>query len=179
MDSDPAGTGLRRLGDYQLVEQVSEGVRTRCFRAEQISVKREVWLDRMKPGFAEDADSVAHFLEDVKAKASVDHPVIGLVYEAGQEDGETFYTREILAGESLGEMAERGAKRKPAQWIETLRQVAEAALYLEERKVATVPMAPCHVFVDGARTRPPCQSRRERRPPARRRPAGQGRCSAS
>lgn len=133
------------LGDYRVGEMISEGAQTRTYEAEQISVRRPVLLERIKPGVAGDPEVVDAFLGDVRAKAAVDHPVIGSVYEAVHDDEAVFYTREVLSGQSYEELLTGGVLFDPRSVAEMLRQIGEAMDYLERRGAATLGLEPRHL----------------------------------
>jgi formylglycine-generating enzyme required for sulfatase activity len=136
-----------QLGDYRLVELLSEGRRTRTYHAEQISVDRDVVLERIKTGPGQDPEIVEHFLAAVRAKAAVDHPGIGSVYEAVCDDQGVFYTRELLKGETFEELHDRGIPFKPATIALFLRQVASAMDYYQQRDIATLALELRHLVL--------------------------------
>ncbi len=119
-----------RLGDYRLKELLEEGPITRTWLAEQIAVRRDVLIDELRPEMAEHR---ASFLADIRAKAAVDHPLIGSVYEAVADAEHCFFARERLPGATIGERLRAGASLKPLMVAHVLRRVAEAQLHLESR----------------------------------------------
>lgn len=140
------------MGDYCLSHAVCEGQLTRTWEAKQISIDRTVMLEVLKQAAAEDADCVEAFLEDVRAKAPIKHPGIGVVYEAVSNDEATFYAREKLAGKNLEDWYEEGKRLTPAQLVPILEQLAETMLYLEEKGVGCAEMGLHHlVSEDGER----------------------------
>jgi formylglycine-generating enzyme required for sulfatase activity len=143
--SSPSPAPDTRLGDYRVGEKVSEGMRTRTYKAEQISVRRPVLLERIKPEAAGDPEVVEAFLGDVRAKAAMDHPVIGSVYEAVHDDEAVYYTREVLAGQDFEELTSGGVRFDPGKVAEMLRQIGEAADYLERNGAATLGLEPRHL----------------------------------
>ena len=88
----------RCLGEYLLKELISENPLTRTWLAEQTTVSRRVLVDELR---AEQADQRDAFLADVRAKAAVEHPLIGSVYEAVAEPGLCFFAHELLPGATL------------------------------------------------------------------------------
>ena len=68
------------LGDYRLLESLDETDRTYIWLAEQVSVGRTVVVEELKDTSPAARDA---FVADVRAKASVDHPLI-------QADGQEF-----------------------------------------------------------------------------------------
>jgi len=127
MDSDTAD---RHLGEYELRERVGGGELSDCWLAEQVSVRRPVLIDVLR---ADRADRREEFLADVRAKAAVDHPLVGSVYEAVDDDLECFYAHELLPGASFEERRRAGERFQPVRLAHYLRRVSEANLHLEGR----------------------------------------------
>jgi hypothetical protein len=127
MDSTPEDT---RLGDYQLKELLAEGPLTRTWLAEQTAVRRYVLIDELRPEMAHLHDS---FLADIRAKAAVDHPLIGSVYEAVSDATSCYFARERLPGITLHQRLDSGVTLKPLVLAHLLNRVSEAQLHLESR----------------------------------------------
>ena len=142
MDPAPAE---RRLGEYLLMECLVEGPLTRIWLAAQESVRRMVLVEELRPECAAQADV---FLADIRAKAAVDHPLIGSVYEAVAVPGLCFYARELLPGATLEDRAKASEPLKPARLAHFLRRIAEANLYHEARGHATALFGPAAIHVD-------------------------------
>jgi Sulfatase-modifying factor enzyme 1 len=135
----------RQLGEYRLKQLLAETTTTRTWLAEQISISRKVLLDELREGQEAHREE---FLATVRAKAAVDHPLIGSVYEAVVEPGRCFYAHELLPGVTL---AERVSARQPfqlAQLAHVLRRVAEAQLQHETLGHSTLPMGLDAVHLD-------------------------------
>lgn len=126
------------MGDYRLVRAVSVGQMTRTWEGEQLSMQRPVMLEMLRIEAMQEPGVVHSFLSDVRAKALVTHPGVGAVYEAVTNDEATFFARERLDGETLEALQQAGTKFAPVQIVVYLGQIAEAMLYLENEKVATV-----------------------------------------
>jgi hypothetical protein len=118
----------RRLGEYRLKELLGETRLSRSWLAEQVSISRMVVVDEL---CAVDGQEREVFLADVRAKAAVDHPMVGSVYEAVSEPGLCFYAHELLPGTTLLERQKAGARMSPASLVELLRQLAEAQIQQE------------------------------------------------
>jgi len=149
----PEDTGLKRkpgdtIGDYRLLDLVSRGAGTRTWKAEQLSIQRPVMLEMLQQDWALDAGVREAFLSDVKAKASLNHPVIGHVYEAQSGDEGTYLAREVLSGTSLEDHHEAGLKLKPKVLAAQLENIAAAFLHLEQLGIATVSLAPHHLVLN-------------------------------
>jgi Sulfatase-modifying factor enzyme 1 len=135
----------RLLGEYRLKELLSENLLTRTWLAEQVSVSRRVLVDELLP---EQADQRDAFLANVRAKAAVEHPLIGSVYEAVAEPGLCFYAHELLPGATLEDRKKAGEPLKPARLAHVLRRIAEAHLHHEALGQATSPFGLENVHLD-------------------------------
>ena len=135
----------RRLGEYLLTECLVEGPLTRIWLATQESVRRTVLIEELRPECAAQADE---FLADIRAKAAVDHPTIGSVYEAVAVPGLCFYARELLPGATLEDRLKAAEPLKPVRLAHYLRRIAEANLYHEARGHATALFGPAAVHLD-------------------------------
>lgn len=135
----------RLLGEYRLKELLHDGETTRVWLAEQVSVARKVLVDELRE---EMLSHSSRFLADVRAKAAVEHPLIGSVYEAVAEPGRCFFAHELLHGATLEDRIKAGEPFKPERLAHVLRRVAESQLHHESLGQATSPLDPCHVHID-------------------------------
>ena len=136
-----------QVGDYYLQELVYEGASTRTWLAHQVSVSREVIIDSLNRAVHEDDEIITNYLSDVRTKAKVDHPLIGSVFEAVYEEGICFYAREKIPGVTLEGKILKREKLKPVELVHVLKQVADANLYLESKKLASLPLYPNQIFI--------------------------------
>lgn len=134
-----------RLGDYRLKELLEEGPITRTWLAEQIAVRRDVLIDELRPEMVQHRES---FLADIRAKAAVDHPLIGSVYEAVSDATNCFFARERLPGATIGDRLRAGATMKPAMVAHLLRRVSEAQLHLETKAQDCAPLDPDDIHAE-------------------------------
>ncbi len=133
------------IGEYRLLELLSENSITRTWLAEQVSVSRRVLLDELLPG---QSGRQEEFLADVRAKAGVDHPLVGSVYEAVSTPGVCYYAYELLAGTTLEARKKAAAPFKPGRLAHMLRRVAEAYLQYEALGQSTTPLGLANIHLD-------------------------------
>ncbi|WAC20117.1 SUMF1/EgtB/PvdO family nonheme iron enzyme [Luteolibacter sp. SL250] len=124
----------RRLGDYLLIERLVETPLITTWLAEQVSVGRRVLVDELDP---QRASRSAAFLADIRAKAAVDHPHVGTVYEAVIERDLCFYAHEFLPGATFEDRRLAEETFLPEKMAVFLRRIAEANLYHESHGFAT------------------------------------------
>lgn len=135
----------RQLGDYRLKELLDENAITRTWLAEQVSVSRLCLVDELR---ADRDDQKDAFLADIRAKASVDHPLIGSVFEAVAEPGLCFYAHERLAGMTLAERKNAGLAFLPVRLSHLLRRVSDAQIQHAALGHSTSPFGLDAVFLD-------------------------------
>lgn len=135
------------LGDYELIEILSEGALTRSWRARQLSVEREVILEIVKKRATANADVIPGFLADIRVKARLQHSAIGHVYEAHTKGSDCYYAREALSGKTLETWLNEGKKLTPLQVVIVLESIADSQIHCESHGFATVPWQVHHLHL--------------------------------
>lgn len=134
------------LGDYELMEKRRTTPTTDTFRAVQRSVNREVVLERLKPELCRDKAAVRAFRGMVRARANVSCPWIAAVYEAQETDDALFYTRELVRGITLDELAASRAHITPEEALHLLRAAGEAMTWLQEKNLPRTELKRQHLY---------------------------------
>lgn len=135
----------RLLGEYRLKELLSENPLTRTWLAEQVSVSRRVLVDELREDQSHQRDA---FLANVRAKAAVEHPLIGSVYEAVAEPGLCFVAHELLHGATLEDRVKAGEPYSPGRLAHILRRTSEAHIHHETLGQATSPLGLENIHLD-------------------------------
>ncbi len=97
-------TDLKQVGRYRIIELLGEGGFGMVYRAlEEGPLDREVALKVIKPGL-DSRPIIERFSAERQALATLDHPNIARVLDAGQtEDGRPFFAMELVEGLPLNE----------------------------------------------------------------------------
>jgi formylglycine-generating enzyme required for sulfatase activity len=102
----PSGT---RLGPYEIVESIGAGGMGRVYRARDTRLGRDVALKVLPREASQDRTLQLRFQREARAASALNHPNIVSVYDVGYE-GSTFYiVTELVVGESLRSMIDRGS----------------------------------------------------------------------
>ncbi len=151
-DSSGSSAGPVLLGDYELREKRRTTPTTDTFLAVQRSVNREVLLERLKPELQRNKAAVKEFRAMVRARANVSCPWIATVFEAQESDGALFYTRELVRGSNLDEIAASRARIRPEESLLILRSTGEAMTWLSGKNLARETLRRHHIYLgsDGA-----------------------------
>ncbi|GGO09873.1 hypothetical protein GCM10010116_19800 [Microbispora rosea subsp. aerata] len=96
----------RRLGDYTIEAAVGRGGMATVYRARDQRLGRAVALKVLAPQLAHDDRFRDRFVRESRLVASIDHPNIIPVYEAGERDGLLFIAMRYVEGSDLRELVQ-------------------------------------------------------------------------
>jgi serine/threonine protein kinase len=97
------------LGGYRILGQLGRGGTSVVYRAEHVRLGRPAALKLLSPGLGE-ADFSERFLRESRLAASLDHPSIVPVYDAGEEDDLLYIAMACVEGTDLKTLiADEGA----------------------------------------------------------------------
>ncbi len=97
-----------KLGNFEIVAIIGRGGMGEVYCARDMRLKREVAIKTLPSGFAADRDRIARFEREARAASALNHPNIVSVYDIGQEDGVSFIVSELVDGETLARVIQRG-----------------------------------------------------------------------
>src|SRR4029434_1143853 len=107
-ESPPAasdsGQGARvglRVGDYKLLDLIGRGGMGVVYRAHQFSLNQDVALKMILDGRESSARAMRWFHFEAEVAARLRHPNIVRIYHVGEEDGDPYFTMELIGGASL------------------------------------------------------------------------------
>ena len=96
------------LAGYRIESLLGWGGMSVVYLAEDLRLKRKVALKLLAAGLAEDELFRDRFLHESELAASIDHPNIIPIYEAGTTENLLFIAMRYVEGRDLGERLQRG-----------------------------------------------------------------------
>ena len=101
------------FGGYRVESFVARGGMGVVYRATQLALDRIVALKVVAPEFADDAEFRERFGREARLAASLDHPNILPIYEAGEIDGQLFISMRFVQGTDLKSLIDQSALAPP------------------------------------------------------------------
>jgi hypothetical protein len=98
-----------RLGPYEVVGPLGAGGMGEVYRARDSRLGRDVALKILPESFALDHERLHRFEQESRTVAAFNHPNILAIHDVGQHNGSPFLVSELLEGESLRAVLDRGA----------------------------------------------------------------------
>ncbi|MGA7409303.1 MAG: protein kinase, partial [Bryobacteraceae bacterium] len=108
VERQPALKPGDKLGNFQIVTLIGRGGMGEVYRARDVRLRRDVAIKTLPSGFAADRDRIARFEREARAASALNHPNIVSVHDIGQDGGVSFIVSELVDGETLARVIERG-----------------------------------------------------------------------
>lgn len=145
LDTDPVIVGYRIEG---LAGQGGMGI---VYRATQLALGRPVALKLISPQLAADPLFRERFQRESRLAASIDHPNVIPVYEAGEANGSLFLSMRWVEGYDLETLIRRGGGVEPERAARIVSQVAGALDAAHARGLVHRDVKPANVLIVGDR----------------------------
>jgi hypothetical protein len=135
-----------RIGPYEVLAPLGSGGMGEVFRARDTRLGREVALKTLPPAFAQDRERLERFEREARTAGSLQHPGIVTVFDIGTHEGRPYIVSELVEGESLRVLIQRGAL-KPARALEIATALAEALAAAHARGIVHRDLKPENVVI--------------------------------
>ena len=136
------------VAGYRVEELVGRGGMGEVYRAHDQRLDRNVALKILAAIYAED-DAFRERLErESRIAASLDHPNVVPIYEAGDTDGRLFIAMRFVDGTDLKALLRREGPLEPERATAIARQVADALDAAHERGLVHRDVKPSNVLLD-------------------------------
>ena len=109
-------------------------------------MKREVAIKVLPAYLSRDPDRIGRFEREARSAGSLNHPNIVAVYEFGRDDGTYWIATELVAGESLAGMIERGHP-SVARVVEIAIQITEGLTAAHSAGIVRRDLKPANIMV--------------------------------
>ena len=144
--ADPAI--VQSIGRYRICRLLGEGAFGRVYQAQDDELARSVAIKVPHAHRIGDPEEVNAYLAEARIVASLDHPGIVPVFDAGRTpDGLCYVVSKLIPGTDLATRI-RSARLTPDEAIQTVISVADALHYAHSRELVHRDIKPANILLD-------------------------------
>lgn len=137
------------LAGYRVETLVGRGGMGTVYLAEHLRLRRKVALKLLLPELSEDERFRARFLRESELAASLDHPHVIPIYDAGEADGLLYLAMRYVEGDDLRAVLDREGRLEPSRALALAGQIADALDAAHARGLVHRDVKPANVLLDG------------------------------
>ena len=115
----------RRIGPYQVREEVGRGGMGVVYAAQDERLGRTVALKMLPPAYSRDSKARERLSREARSAAALSHPCIATIYALEDIDGDLYISSELVRGSTLRHALASGPIPRD-RLLDTLIQIAEA-----------------------------------------------------
>jgi serine/threonine protein kinase/Flp pilus assembly protein TadD len=139
------------IAHYRIHAKLGEGGMGAVYRAEDLTLGREVALKFLSRGAIFDPEARRRLVKEAQAASRLNHPNIATIYELNVTDAVPFIVMELVPGRTLKEKL-RLSSLSSAELLTTMRQIAEGLHEAHRAGVCHLDIKPGNIMLD-ARSR--------------------------
>src|SRR4029078_9273999 len=136
-------------GRYELKETVGTGGMSTVYCAFDTLLARNVALKILHDQYGGDAEYVERFRREARAVAQLSHPNIVTVIDRGEENGKQYIVFELIDGENLKELVERGGPLPGGRVLELALEIGRALAFAHAQGLVHRDVKPQNVLLNG------------------------------
>ncbi|HTW98798.1 MAG TPA: serine/threonine-protein kinase, partial [Acidimicrobiales bacterium] len=135
-------------GRYRLEAGIGTGTSAYVFAGTDLLLGRQVALKVLQPGLGTDEAFLRRLRAEAQAASALDHPHVSKVFDWGQDGDGAYLVLEYLAGGSLRDLLDRGARLDHAQVARLGAQAARGLAYAHGRGLVHRDVKPANLMLD-------------------------------
>jgi serine/threonine protein kinase len=138
---------LRRIGKYEIVEEIGRGGFAAVYKARDLDLDRVVALKVLAPHLTWDATFAKRFRLEARATAKLRHPNIVTIYEVDETEGQLYIAMEHLPGRTLAALLKAEGAMPLERAVVILEQIGDALDYAHEQGAIHRDVKPSNVMI--------------------------------
>ncbi|MGH8937655.1 MAG: protein kinase domain-containing protein [Acidimicrobiia bacterium] len=143
--------GLEKITDrFEIGDEIASGGMATVWRGRDRSLDRAVAIKRLHPNIAAEPQAADRFKREALAAASLSHPGVVTVFDAGEDQEGPFIVMEFVEGETLADLLRREGRLSPERAVEIAARVAEALDHAHRRGLVHRDVKPGNILLDPA-----------------------------
>jgi serine/threonine protein kinase len=141
------------LAGYRLEELIGRGGMSAVYRAEHVHLGKKVALKILSAALAQDEDFRERFLRESRVAASIDHPNVIPIFDAGDAGGRLYIAMRHVDGLDLKRLIERDGPLSLGRTVFFIEQVSSALDIAHSLDLVHRDVKPANVLVVGGTER--------------------------
>jgi Protein kinase domain len=137
-----------QLAGYRLEEEIGRGGMGVVYRAHDLALERSIALKLLSPNLADDPAFRERFLVESRLAASLDHPNVVPIHDAGEADGQLYLAMRYVEGTDLKRLLRDEGPLEPSRAIAICSQIADALDTAHTRGLVHRDVKPSNVLLD-------------------------------
>jgi serine/threonine protein kinase len=135
------------LAGYRIDELISRGGMGTVYRATNVALNRVYALKVVGPELAGDEEFRERFRREMRVAASLQHPNIVAIHNAGEDDGLLFLVMDFVSGADLGAVIRQSGPIAPERAAALLTEVASALDAAHARGLVHRDVKPANILI--------------------------------
>ena len=149
MNPEAPGT---EIAGYRIESLIGRGGMAVVYRAEDLRLGRKVALKLLTPQLVDNEQFRQRFIKESRLAASLDHPNIVPIYEAGEAEGQLFIAMRYVIGDDLkGLLAKEGGQLPGDRTLRLFTQIGDALDSAHHAGLVHRDVKPGNILVAGGR----------------------------
>jgi serine/threonine-protein kinase len=146
----------RQVGGYEIDVLLGRGGMGAVYRARDVDLGRTVALKVLAPEFANNERFRERFLRESRLAASLDHPHIVPIFQAGEAEGVLFLAMRYVEGTDLSQVVAKEGPLDPTRVVALAEQAASALDAAHERGLVHRDVKPSNMLIARSAGREHC-----------------------
>jgi serine/threonine protein kinase len=138
---------MTTFGRYEILDKLGEGAMGVVYRAQDAALGRVVALKMLSAELGGEEELHQRFQREAEAIGRLSHPHIVTVYDMGDAEGQLYMAMELLEGQDLRKLVERGRAIPLADRVRLLAQICDGMAYAHSRGVVHRDIKPANILV--------------------------------
>jgi serine/threonine-protein kinase len=140
--------GLPKIPGYRILGELGRGGMGMVYRAEQVSLHRQVALKVLNQELTKDPQFVAKFVAEARAAAKLQHPNVVQVFDVEHDGGLYYYAMELMPEGSLEDWLRQHGAMPAERAMQVILDAAAGLAYAESLRIVHRDIKPDNLMLD-------------------------------